>query len=177
MIMPFSRTEAPGELRKLEQLCNSARLLYTEDALITTTSATAWLCANGVEVDDLSRKEHELLLKLRETVRNHLAGQERASELNKLAKILLASPRWSENGEPVLPPKRTAPFDTYLGECLALVFTSGLTGELDRLKVCRNQDCRWVFYDRSPAQNSVWCSMDLCGARQKMRTYRSRHAR
>ena len=66
--------------------------------------------------------------------------------------------------------------DAYLGECLALVFIGGLTGELDRLKVCRNPDCRWVFYDRSPGQSSVWCSMDLCGARQETR-YRSRHAR
>ncbi|ACU97694.1 CGNR zinc finger domain-containing protein [Saccharomonospora viridis] len=174
--MPFSRTEAPGELRKLEQLCNSARLLYTEDALITSTSASAWLRANGVDVGDLNRKEHELLLKLRETIRDHLDGQERTAELNKLAKVLLAPPRWSEHGEPVLPPRKTGPFDAYLGECLALVFIGGLTGELDRLKVCRNPDCRWVFYDRSPGQSSVWCSMDLCGARQETR-YRSRHAR
>ncbi|EHR62414.1 CGNR zinc finger domain-containing protein [Saccharomonospora cyanea] len=174
--MSFPRTEAPGELKKLEELCNSARLLYTEDALITAASASAWLRATGVDAGELNRKEHELLLKLRETVRDHLDGQERTSELNKLAKSLLAPPRWSSRGEPVLPPKKTGPLDTYLGECLALVFTSGLTGELERLKVCRNQDCRWVFYDRSPAQNSVWCSMDVCGARQKMRTYRSRHA-
>ncbi len=120
--------------------------------------------------------EHELLLKLRETIRDHLDGQERTAELNKLAKVLLAPPRWSEHGEPVLPPRKTGPFDAYLGECLALVFIGGLTGELDRLKVCRNPDCRWVFYDRSPGQSSVWCSMDLCGARQETR-YRSRHAR
>jgi predicted RNA-binding Zn ribbon-like protein len=175
--MPFPRSEAPGELGMLEQLCNSARLLYTEDALITAASASAWLRANGIDVGEIKGKEHELLVRLRETVRDHLEGQNRTSELNKLAKVLLAPPRWSDQGEPVLPPRKTGALDTYLGECLALVFTAGLTGELDRLKVCRNPDCRWVFYDRSPAQNSVWCSMDVCGARQKMRTYRSRHAR
>ncbi|TLW92265.1 CGNR zinc finger domain-containing protein [Saccharomonospora piscinae] len=175
--MPFSRTDAPGELGKLEGLCNSARLLYTEDALITSASASAWLRAHEIEVAELNRKEHDLLLRLRETVRDHLDGHERTTELNRLAKVLLAPPRWSARGEPVLPPKKTGALDTYLADCLALVFTTGLTGELDRLKVCQNPDCRWVFYDRSPAQNSIWCSMDVCGARHKMRTYRSRHAR
>jgi predicted RNA-binding Zn ribbon-like protein len=34
--------------------------------------------------------------------------------------------------------------------------------------------CRWVYYDRSPAGRSRWCTMSLCGARNKMRKYRAR---
>lgn len=175
--MAFSRTDAPGELRALEQFCNSARLLSTEDALITPASAGEWLRAHGIDVGELNRKEHEQVVGLRETIRDHLGGEDRVAELNRLAKTMLAGPRWAADGEPVLPAKRAGALEAYLGSLLALVFAAGLTGELERLKTCRNPDCRWVFYDRSPARNSVWCSMDVCGARHKMRTYRSRLAR
>lgn len=175
--MPFSRTDAQGELRALERFCNSARFLYTEDALITPTSASAWLRANDIDAGELNRKEHEQVVDLREVIRDHLEGQDRVAELNKLAKNLLAGPRWAADGEPVLPPKRAGALESYLSSLLALLFTAGFTGELERLKTCRNPDCRWVFYDRSPARNSVWCSMDVCGARHKMRSYRSRLAR
>lgn len=175
--MTFSRTDAPGELRKLEDFCNSARFLSTEDALITPESTTGWLRARGIETRDLSRKDHERLITVREIIRDHLGGEERTADLNKLARAVLAGPRWSPGGDPVLPVRRADPVDVYVGSLLAVLFAAGITGELDRLKTCRNPDCRWVFYDRSPAQNSVWCSMDVCGARNKMRTYRSRHAR
>lgn len=175
--MPFSRTEAPGELRALEQFCNSARFLHTEDALITPPSATAWLRAHELDIPELTRKEHERLIGVRETIRDHLGGEDRNAELNRLAKALLGGPRWSVEGEPILQPRRTDGLDGYLGSLLALLFTADLTGDLERFKTCRNPDCRWVFYDRSPARNSVWCSMDICGARHKMRAYRSRHAR
>ncbi len=174
--MPFSRTEAPGELRKLEQLCNSARLLYTEDALITSTSASAWLRANGVDVGDLNRKEHELLLKLRETIRDHLDGQERTAELNKLAKVLLAPPRWSEHGEPVLPPRKTGPFDAYLGECLALVFIGGLTGNSTDSRSAATRivgGCSTIAPPDRAASGAAWTSAEH-GRRSR---YRSRHAR
>ncbi|MFD5642405.1 CGNR zinc finger domain-containing protein, partial [Streptomyces anulatus] len=35
-------------------------------------------------------------------------------------------------------------------------------------------ECRWVFYDRAPSSNGLWCDMDVCGARHKMRAYRAR---
>ena len=38
-----------------------------------------------------------------------------------------------------------------------------------RLKACEAHDCLWVFYDRSPAGRSRWCSMAVCGSRAKMR--------
>ncbi|GFE16522.1 hypothetical protein Sgleb_45690 [Streptomyces glebosus] len=49
-------------------------------------------------------------------------------------------------------------------------------GTWTRLKACEAHDCRWVFYDRSPAGRSRWCTMAVCGSRAKMRTYRARRA-
>ncbi|MFF9687442.1 CGNR zinc finger domain-containing protein [Streptomyces sp. NPDC014623] len=46
-------------------------------------------------------------------------------------------------------------------------------GTWARLKACEADDCRWVYYDRSPAGRRRWCSMSVCGARAKMRRYRA----
>ena len=48
------------------------------------------------------------------------------------------------------------------------------SGPLDRLKQCA--DCPWLFLDTSRNRSRRWCSMDDCGARAKMRTYRARRA-
>ncbi|TKG66666.1 CGNR zinc finger domain-containing protein [Prauserella endophytica] len=178
--MVHARSGAPGELGALENLCNSARLLRTEDALITPASTAAWLREHGLELGEPNREEHELLLAFRETVRDHLAGADPAASaapLNRFAESTVAGVRWSDSGEPEVPPKKPGGVEGYVASLLGILFTAGLLGELERLKVCRNPDCRYVFYDRSPGRNSVWCSMDICGARHKMRTYRSRHAR
>jgi predicted RNA-binding Zn ribbon-like protein len=47
-------------------------------------------------------------------------------------------------------------------------------GDWQRLKACRADSCRWVYYDRSPGGRGRWCSMSLCGSRAKMRSYRAR---
>jgi predicted RNA-binding Zn ribbon-like protein len=43
-----------------------------------------------------------------------------------------------------------------------------------RLKVCLADDCQWAFYDTSKNRSRHWCSMGVCGNRQKTRTYRAR---
>ena len=47
-------------------------------------------------------------------------------------------------------------------------------GTWERLKACRNEDCRWAFYDVSKNRSGSWCDMAVCGARHKMRAYRKR---
>jgi predicted RNA-binding Zn ribbon-like protein len=44
-----------------------------------------------------------------------------------------------------------------------------------RLKICGNTGCRWVFYDNSKNRSRRWCDSDLCGNLFKVRRYRSRH--
>lgn len=49
------------------------------------------------------------------------------------------------------------------------------SGSTDRLRVCANDGCRWVFEDRSHAGRRRWCDMSSCGNRAKVQRYRSRH--
>ncbi len=43
-----------------------------------------------------------------------------------------------------------------------------------RVRECAASDCRLVFLDTSRSRNRRWCSMERCGNRHKVRTYRAR---
>ena len=175
--MAYDRPPAPGELARIEDFCNSARFLYGEDALAEPESARAWLRAHG-HAGPLGEDARAGLVRVREAVRDLLGGDRSAGTLRTLnarARAALGPPRWTEDGV-ALAPDGGDPETTLLGTVLAALATAALTGADARLKVCAAPDCRWVFYDRSPANRGVWCSMDICGARHKMRAYRGRQA-
>jgi predicted RNA-binding Zn ribbon-like protein len=67
------------------------------------------------------------------------------------------------------------PFSRALGAIAVAITEAAVTGTWTRLKSCPGHLCGWAFYDRSAAARSRWCSMQLCGARAKMRTYRARY--
>jgi len=48
--------------------------------------------------------------------------------------------------------------------------------EPERLKHCANPACTMVFYDRGKNNSRRWCSMNLCGNRDKVARYRARQA-
>ncbi len=63
--------------------------------------------------------------------------------------------------------------DSLLGD-IALTFVETLEeGDPARVKVCRNADCRWIFYDRSKNKTRKWCEA-TCGNLMKVRRFRSR---
>jgi len=66
------------------------------------------------------------------------------------------------------------PFGQAVGQVALAIAEAGVTGTWPRLKSCPGHLCGWAFYDRSPSGRSRWCSMQLCGARAKMRAYRDR---
>ncbi|MGI8533808.1 MAG: CGNR zinc finger domain-containing protein [Candidatus Limnocylindrales bacterium] len=47
-------------------------------------------------------------------------------------------------------------------------------GDPARLRICSNDDCRWVFHDPSPSGRRRWCDMSTCGNRAKAARYRER---
>jgi predicted RNA-binding Zn ribbon-like protein len=51
------------------------------------------------------------------------------------------------------------------------------SGDVSRIKICRNPECRWVFYDRTKARSRCWCDDKVCGNRERVRRARSRVAR
>ena len=47
-------------------------------------------------------------------------------------------------------------------------------GESERLRVCANDECRWVFFDTSAGGRRKWCDMSTCGNRAKVARHRAR---
>jgi predicted RNA-binding Zn ribbon-like protein len=61
-----------------------------------------------------------------------------------------------------------------LGAILVAVEESAAEGTWPRLKLCRASTCQMAFHDTSKNQSRQWCSMRVCGNRQKTRAYRQR---
>jgi predicted RNA-binding Zn ribbon-like protein len=62
-----------------------------------------------------------------------------------------------------------------LGAIVAVVHEAIADGTWTRLKACERSSCRWAFYDRSRNGSSHWCSMAVCGSREKNRRAYQRH--
>ena len=83
---------------------------------------------------------------------------------------------FGEDGSaPIVPD--AAGIDGVLGALLAIVATAVHDGTWPRLKACADPTCRWAFYDSSRSHRRTWCSMEVCGNRNKVRAYRRRGAR
>ncbi len=179
--MSYDRPAAPAPVARVEEFCNSARFLHGEDAWTDLPSAREWLRAHAgaaaAEVVDAEGLAG--LVRLREAVRDHLDGSTAGQvhdTLNAHAERSLRPPRWSLDGTPLVPPAGESALGDFVGTLLATLAVEELAGRRDRLKVCASPDCRWVFYDRSPGNKGVWCSMRTCGARHKMRAMRERRS-
>ncbi|WP_240686901.1 CGNR zinc finger domain-containing protein [Amycolatopsis suaedae] len=64
--------------------------------------------------------------------------------------------------------------DSAAGAVLAAAARLEVLGEWRRVKICPADDCRWAFYDQSRNRSRTWCSMRVCGNREKARAWRSR---
>jgi predicted RNA-binding Zn ribbon-like protein len=58
-----------------------------------------------------------------------------------------------------------------LAEAVARELTQG---DPRRMRICANEECRWVFRDNSPAARRKWCDMSSCGNRAKAARHRER---
>jgi predicted RNA-binding Zn ribbon-like protein len=43
----------------------------------------------------------------------------------------------------------------------------------DRVKICPDPLCRWVFYDRTKGKTRLWCNEKTCGNRNRVRRARA----
>ena len=58
---------------------------------------------------------------------------------------------------------------------LSEALVSELTGgDPDRIRICDNDTCRWIFYDTSRTGRRRWCDMATCGNRAKAARHRAK---
>jgi predicted RNA-binding Zn ribbon-like protein len=66
------------------------------------------------------------------------------------------------------------PIDDALARVTEPLVQELAAGHPERLRVCANDLCRWVFYDESHAGRRRWCDMASCGNRAKAARHRAR---
>ena len=154
------------------------------DRIGTPDELASWFSEQGL-VDDLvepTEQEHADALAVREAIRELLLGNNGATtDATAASKTLEDAGRKAhlgvrfENGRPVLAPEGDGA-QAALGRIVALVAELAPTDEWKRLKTCRDEHCRVAFYDQSRNRSRAWCSMEVCGNREKARSFRARHA-
>jgi predicted RNA-binding Zn ribbon-like protein len=98
-----------------------------------------------------------------------------AKTLNDLVASAALRVRFGPDGRPAREPASGGGVvDQIIGRMLAEGVWAEAKGKWGRMKACRNEGCRWAFYDASKNGMGRWCNMDVCGARHKMRRYRER---
>ena len=61
-----------------------------------------------------------------------------------------------------------------IGRVLGTAFLADLDGSFHRLRQCQDPTCTAVFFDHSKNHSAKWCSMAVCGNRNKVRKFRER---
>lgn len=170
-------------MRLVQVLVNTFNAELGQDLLGTAADATRWLEAGGLLSADrpLTGAEHRGLVELREALRQVLATHtdgradpEAASRLNAALACCRLAPAIDPAGGVALVSADHDPFARVVGSVAIAIAEAGAVGAWERLKSCPGPLCGWAFYDRSASARSRWCSMQVCGARSKMRAYRDR---
>ncbi|MFM9698066.1 CGNR zinc finger domain-containing protein [Streptomyces europaeiscabiei] len=165
------RASAPGGLALVESLVNTLDLETGADAL-DTPEGRARL---GLAADEDIEAVRALRESLRATLLAH-AGHPPHRPVTPLGRLLAAAPlvvavRAEDGSASLRPAADPAPLVSRVAAAVAEALTAGTW---QRLKACEAPDCHWAYYDRSPAGRGRWCSMQVCGARAKMRRYRAK---
>jgi predicted RNA-binding Zn ribbon-like protein len=172
----------PGGLLVVQELINTLDVEAREDSLSTRDGLVELtrrhqLRLSPDDVPDVRRLREWL----RAACRAHAGADLPPTHAAELNGWLAAAPlvlRVETTGAAAL---RPAPGLTPFADLVARIAVAIAAGEADgswqRLKACAAEDCQWAYYDHSPAGRRRWCSMQACGAREKMRAYRARRDR
>ena len=140
------------------------------DRLLDPEAAKAFLAACGLAVPDapLDDAHVEALRAVRAGVRA-LAGGDADAYRESLA-ALATGATFRLRGREHRP---EAPGWDGVIAALLIPLTE-LYAQRDRVKLCENPACRWVFVDETRGRNQVWCSDQGCGPRLRVREFRRR---
>jgi predicted RNA-binding Zn ribbon-like protein len=175
---------APGRLAPVQDFVNTRNYFQGGDLLGDAGEATLRLAERGLleEGERIGEAERRRLVSFREALRELLLAHNGVAEaetqgqtLNDLVASAALRVRFGPDGRPSLEPAAGGGVvERIVGRLLAEAVRAEAEGRWVRLKACRNERCRWAFYDASKNGMGRWCNMDVCGARHKMRRYRER---
>jgi predicted RNA-binding Zn ribbon-like protein len=176
----MSSTPTPG----LQQILDFVNTRDVEDGLEhlpDTQHLQSWLSQAGllpegsVLTDDDVRRAHEIREALRTVLLAHHGdqGADTAAAGEVLGSVALHL-EVTDAGEVSLAAREPG-LEGALGRLLAVIPRAAADGSWERAKICPNDTCQWAFYDQSRNRSRRWCSMEVCGNREKSRAFRTRH--
>jgi predicted RNA-binding Zn ribbon-like protein len=154
------------------------------DTIASPDELATWFSEQGLVDDFLEPSDEEVAdaLAVREAIRELLLANNGVdADAGGASKTLEEAGRKAqlgvrfEDGRPVLAPEGDGARGA-IGRIVATVAELAPTDEWKRLKGCRDEHCRVAFYDKSRNRSRAWCSMEVCGNREKARSFRKRHA-
>jgi len=174
-----------GDLRVVREFVNTYDIEDGVEALRTPNDLVRWLRHQKLLAGPVQAADADLTraVELREAIRELLAANHDGAAgpaTAAAAEVLTAAAERAglrvrfdaTTGYRLVPEGEGA--DAGLGELLVIVTTAMKDGRWRRLKVCRNDTCRWAFFDVSRAGAGKWCSMAVCGNRRKAQAWRAR---
>jgi predicted RNA-binding Zn ribbon-like protein len=182
-----TRPAAPGELRLVQAFVNSVDREERIEEWPTPAHLDRWLSDHGLltasPLPRLDDSDLRRAIAMREALRDLIGwsngdreGNDPAPRLNAAAgragRALIAEA--TSDGKVAIVAADPG-LDGVFARLLAIVARSQVEGTWARMRLCRNPDCRWAFFDASKNRSSVWCDMAMCGSRHKAKAYRARH--
>lgn len=176
----MSDPTAPGALESVRLFVNTLDIEAGTDQLADLDSWSAW--AGDGQERHISDEDLQRLRRLREAIRTALLGnhnrqplsEETTSELQEALDWSGARPVLLVDGLGLAPGGQGA--QGLAGRVLSAMATAMADGTWTRLKACRDDACHWAFYDHSRSRTGQWCSMEICGNRNKQNRWRARQA-
>jgi predicted RNA-binding Zn ribbon-like protein len=174
---------APEPLLAIQALANSQASEDDPEQLVDATGSREWLTgfgllAPGAEVSEEGRKQ---LVELRRCVRAlidaNMTGDQDEAASAELARIAARHPvpvQVGADGTIDVDLEPAASVDALIAQMIGIVLRAQIDGSWERLKICAADSCRWAFFDVSKNRGGHWCSMEVCGNREKNRAYRER---
>jgi predicted RNA-binding Zn ribbon-like protein len=180
----MSSQAAPQQLELVREFVNTREHDPDLESIPTADALAGWLSEHGllepgIELDDDDlRRAYELREALRSLLLSNNGSPLEPAAIATVNATLGGAPlavRFDEAGRPELAVEASG-LDAAIARLGAIVYEAKVDGTWERLKVCAADDCRWAFYDRSRNRSGTWCSMNVCGNRAKVRSYRERRA-
>lgn len=177
-----SPADAPDHLELVRAFVNTLDIEAGTDLLSDAAGWTSWAPAHGL-TGTPSPVGLRRLRDLREALRLGLvANHDRAPLPEDTRQAMEAALRWSRARVEVgvsgleVRPEGEGGAHELAGRVVAAALAGLSDGRWGRLKACRDDACRWAFYDHSRSRTGQWCSMEVCGNRNKQARWRARRS-
>ena len=181
MSTSHNKATVAAEADLLVEFVNTRDIEEETDSIADPGLLETWIAARtGEYAGELDREDVERTSALRESLRAlMLANNGKGADPAALVPLREAAERtrirtaFGADGRLELAPARSG-LSGFEARLLLAIERLQSHGAWPRLKACTVDDCQWAFYDSTRNHSRTWCSMDVCGNREKTRRYRER---